>query len=155
LVTRLITLGVFLSCVLGASDKTPDKQYLTEKKPGENWSKLKFPKERPPKKDFLLLEVALRQVVPAGGIQDRLGRLRHLDYKVWDWRWDMDGQRLLHLKGENMDVYVASNLPRMEGVANRWTRARMDREAENIGRVCTVREVELAVAAIVSNTAML
>ena len=96
----------------------------------EAWSRLKFPKERPPKKDFVLWEMALRQVVLAGGIQYRLGRVRNLDFKVWNWRWDLEGQRMLHLKGNNMDVYVASNLPRMEGVANRWTRARMDRKAE-------------------------
>ena len=41
---------------------------MRERKPDEIWSRLKFPKERPPKKDFLLWEVALRQVVLAGGI---------------------------------------------------------------------------------------
>ena len=54
-----------------------------------------------------------------------------------------------------MDEYVASNLPRIEGVANKWTRARMDRDATHVGRVCTVREVDPAVVAVVSNTAMM
>ena len=124
---------LFLSCVLRASGKILDRKYPGERKPGEIWSRLKFPKEKPPKKDFLLWEVALRQVVPAGGIQDWLDRVLHLDYKVWDWRWDLKGQHLLHLRGDKMDECVVSNLPRMEGVANRWTRARMDREAEKVG----------------------
>ena len=67
----------------------------------------------------------------------------------------MEGQCLLHLKGNKMDVYVDSNLLRMNGAANRWARPRMDREAENVGRVCTVREVEPAVVAVVSDTAMM
>ena len=60
---------------------------------------------------------------PSRGVQDHLGRVLNLEFKVWNLRWDLEGQRLLHLKGNKMDVYVASNLPRMEGVANRWTRA--------------------------------
>ena len=72
---------LFLSCLLGASGKILGRKLLREGKPDEIWSRLKFPKERLPKKDFLLLEVALRQVVPAGGIQDCMGRMLHLDYK--------------------------------------------------------------------------
>ena len=45
---------LFLSCVLGGSGKTLDRKVLRERKPDKIWSKLKFPKERPPKKDFLL-----------------------------------------------------------------------------------------------------
>ena len=112
-------------------------------------------KERPPKKDFLLWEMALRQVVPAGGIQDCLGRVLNIDCKVWNWRLDVEGQRLLHLEGDKMDVYVDSNLPMMEGVANRWTRAQIDRKVEKVERICTVREVTPAVMAIVSNVAMM
>ena len=51
-----------------------------------------------------------------------------------------------------MCVHVSSNLPRMEGVANRWTRARMDRKIETVGHVCTIRDVEPAVIAVVSST---
>ena len=73
----------------------------------------------------------------------------HLDYKVWDWRWDFEGQRLPPLQGDKMNEYFVSNLPRVEGVANIWTRSQMDREAENVGQVCTVREVEPAVVVVV------
>ena len=60
----------FLLYMVGDSDKILDEKYLRERKTGETWSRLTFPKERPPKKDFRLWEMALRQVVPAGGIQD-------------------------------------------------------------------------------------
>ena len=45
---------LFLSCVLGASGKQLDKSYFKRLPTGERWLKLNFPKERPPRKDFLL-----------------------------------------------------------------------------------------------------
>ena len=51
---------LFLSCVLGASGKSLDKKYMTKRKPEENWSTLRFPKEKPPNKDFQLWRMALR-----------------------------------------------------------------------------------------------
>ena len=50
-----------------------------------------------------------------------------------------------------MDVYRPSNLPRMVNVANRWTRTSIEQEPEQCGQVCTIREVDLAVVAVVSN----
>ena len=101
---------LFLSCVLGASEKSLDKNNMTKQKPAEKWSTLRFPKEKPPKKKFQLWRMALRQIVPAGGIPDRLGRLTHNGYKIWNWRWDLEGRRLIHFKGDIMDVYRPSNL---------------------------------------------
>ena len=51
-----------------------------------------------------------------------------------------------------MDVYRPSSLPRMFNVVNRWTRTRIGQELEQCGQVCNIREVELAVVAVVSNT---
>ena len=96
--------------------------------------------------------MALGQIVPAGGIPDRLGRLKHKGYKIWNWRWDLEGKRLIHFKGEVMDVYRPSSLPRMVNVVNRWTRTWIGQELEHFGQVCTICEVELAVVAVVSNT---
>ena len=79
---RLHQQVLFLSCVLGASGKTLDKQYLDRRTPKEHWSTLKFPKENPSNKDFDLWGQALRQLVPAGGIMDRLGRFRHEGYSL-------------------------------------------------------------------------
>ena len=79
---------LFLLCVLGASGKTLDAKYLKKRQEGETWSRLKFPNERPPAKDFRLWEKALKQLVPADGIMDRLGPFNHEGYKVWQWRYD-------------------------------------------------------------------
>ena len=59
--------------------------------------------------------------------------------------------RLIHFKGDVMDVYRPSILPRMVNVVNRWTRTRIGQEPGKGGQVCSIREVELAVLAVVSN----
>ena len=41
-----------------------DKKYMTKRKPEEKWSTLRFPKEKPPKKNFQLCRMALRQICP-------------------------------------------------------------------------------------------
>ena len=142
---------LFLSCVLGASGKSLDKKYMTKRKAEEKWSMLRFPKEKPPNKDFQLWRMALRQIVPAVGIPDRLGRLTDNGYKICNWRWYLERGRLIHFKGEVMDVYRPSSLPRMVNAVNRWTRTRIGQETDQGGQVCTIREVELAVVAVVSN----
>ena len=71
---------------LGASGKTLDLKYLTKRKEEEQWSTMVFPKEKPPQRDFAFWKLALRQVVPIGGISDRLGRFINRGYKIWDWR---------------------------------------------------------------------
>ena len=96
---------LFLPCMLGASGKTLDPKYTTQRKEEEHWSTLVFPKEKPPQRDFALWKLALRQVVPTGGISDRLGRLTHEGYKIWDGKWDQEQSQLLHHKDNNMDIY--------------------------------------------------
>ena len=68
---------LFLSDILGASGKDLDRRYLARRRLEMKWSSINFPKEKPPNKDFTLWVEALHNVVPAGGIQDRLGRLMH------------------------------------------------------------------------------
>ena len=58
--------------------------------------KLNFPKENPPRKDFKLWEEALRSIVTAEGLLDRLGRYLHDNCKKWEWRLDETTNRLLH-----------------------------------------------------------
>ena len=74
---RLHQQVLLLSCVLDASGKELDEKYLTTRKNDEQWSTLNFPREKPPRKDFLLWQQALRQLVPAGGIQDQLEAFQH------------------------------------------------------------------------------
>ena len=63
---------LFLSDILSASEKILDGKYLVRHKTDEKWSKLNFPKENPFNKDFTLWKAFIRQVVPDGGIMDRL-----------------------------------------------------------------------------------
>ena len=58
---------------------------------------------------------------------------------------------MIHFKGEVMDVYRPSSIPRMFNVVNRWTSTRIGKEPEEGGQECTISEVELAVVAVVSN----
>ena len=51
-----------------------------------------------------------------------------------------------------MDVYRPSSLPRMVSVVNRGTKTSIGQDPEQGGQVCTIREVEMAVVAVVSNT---
>ena len=59
---------------------------------------------------------------------------------------------MIHFKVDVMDVYRTSSLPGMVNVVNRFTRTRIGQELEQCGQVCTIREVEMAVVAVVSNT---
>ena len=76
---------LFLSDVLGASGKSLDEKYLRHRREDERWSKIKFPREKPPCKDFVLWEEALLQVSPGGCIADRLGHFLAPGHKIWDW----------------------------------------------------------------------
>ena len=103
---------LFLSCVLTASGKTLDSKFLRERKPL--------------RQELVQAQISqgerTTQRLPSVGscaVQDHLGRVQYLDYNMWNWRWDTEGQHLLHLKGDKIDVYIVSNLPRTEGVANR------------------------------------
>ena len=50
---------LFLLCVLGVSGKMLDRKYLEKRKDNEFWSKVEFPAEKPPNKDFQLWKAAL------------------------------------------------------------------------------------------------
>ena len=133
---------LFLSCILGASGKTLDARYLKRRPPGERWSRLRFPRENPPAKDFRLWERALKQLVPAGGITDRLRQFQHEGYKIWPWRFNASSARLLRDRQDGfMDVYR-----RVEGMATRSTARWELREEEvafkDVGKICTVRNVK-------------
>ena len=111
-------------------------QTVPEKRRDEElWSKVKFLVKKPPNKDFKLWKTALRAIVLVGGVQDKLGMWIHQSYKIWDWRYDLEGSRLLHMKGKSMDVYVPSNLPGTRDTPNRWIRRRIDQEVEGQGRI--------------------
>ena len=145
---------LFLSDILGASGKHLDKKYLAPKDPAERWSEFNFPREQPPTRDVKLWWRVLRQLVPNVGIADRLGPLGPDSPKIWDWRWDISRQRLLHYVDGKMDVYKPTNVLRYRGTRNRWTRLRIAQEPDVCGEICTVREVALAVVAVDSTATM-
>ena len=97
-------------------------------------------------------KLTLSHVVPTGGIVDRLGRITHKGYTIWDWRWDQDQRHLLHHKGNKMNIYTCSNLPQVVNTPNRWTRMRMNQIPGERGMVCSLREAGLAAVAILSST---
>ena len=68
---------LLLSDVLGVSGKYLDRKYLKQIGVGEQWSTFRFTKEKPPRKDFWLWQQAIAQIIPAGGIMDRLGNFKH------------------------------------------------------------------------------
>ena len=112
-----------------------------------------YPKEKPPRRDFILWEEAIRQIVPAGGIQDRLGNFNHIGFKKWEWCYDEDNNRLLHYKGERMAIYRKSQQERYVHMANRWTLLRENRISNDCGLVCSIREVSTRTVAIMSTAA--
>ena len=68
--------------------------------------------------------------------------------KKWDWRWDIEGQRLLHYVDGKMDVYKPTNVLRHRGTRNRLTRFRIAQEPDLCGDICAVRDVAQAVVAV-------
>ena len=69
---RLHQQALFYSDIMGAGGRSLDKKYLRERPPLEKWSKMIFPAEQPPPKDFKLW----RQILPQlrGGERLHLGQ---------------------------------------------------------------------------------
>ena len=102
---RIYLHALFLSDILGASGKRLDNKYLKQRPPGQRWSKWIFPWEQPARRDFRLWDEAVKKLVPEAGVTDRLGPLRDSGQKRWDWRLDHQGDRLIHHRGEVIDIY--------------------------------------------------
>ncbi len=74
-------------------------------------------------------------------------------HKIWDWRYDETGQRLLHLKkGGTMDIYIPSQIPGYGRRPNCWTRtAPWDLAIEDTGVICSVKDASLGVKSLCSH----
>ena len=83
---------------------------------------------------------------------DRLGKLKAPPHEIWEWRLDNEDMRLLHIKGEVMDMYKPSQVGHYATTPNRWTRVRIYMPTKNVGQYCTIREVAPAVIAVLSHT---
>jgi len=141
---------VFLSCVLGASGKELDEKYLLKRPLHQRWSTLDFPNECPPRKDFLLWQQALRQLVPAGGIQDRLGPFLRQSYKIWDWKLDDSSQTLFHLTAKGVDTYTPSQQARYANRTNRWEKTASQQQIATAGVACSVKTHSASIVSVAS-----
>eukprot|EP00956_Cyclotella_meneghiniana_P022017 scaffold40896_cov41-Cyclotella_meneghiniana.AAC.6 len=142
---RLHQQVLFLSDIVNAAGSDLDERYLRRRPWAEKWSNLAFPKEKPASADFRLWAVAIRRVVPAGGLALRLGRRMHDGYKHWEWRINRREQYLLHYTGGEMNVY--------EPVSNsrrRWKIVVAGCEQETLGQPCSVRMQDEATVSVVS-----
>lgn len=131
---RLPQQVLYLSDVLGPSGKALESRYLYPRPEYDTWSTIHFPQERPPDSSYNKWRRALRLLVPAAGIVDRLGNFYHHDYKVWEWMYDEDQVRLLRVYGDLMDVY------RTDERGRNWTLHQEELPVEHVGRPCSVRE---------------
>ena len=124
---------LLLSDFVGASGKTLDRKYLQQRGVEEQWSNFSFPKEKPPRKDFWLWKQAIAQLIPAGVIMDRLGNFKAPPHEKWEWRLDNEDTRLLHIRGEVMDMYKPSQVGRYATTPNQWTRVQTAISKTNVG----------------------
>lgn len=147
---RLHQQVVFFSDVMDASGRRLDKKYLEKRPDGEKWSSLTFPTEKPPRAFFSMWKEALLAITT--GV--RLGEYESEGYKTWDWRFDDNEEnsrpRLLHLKGDVMDVYFKSADEQFVHMHNRWTRTRLDEPVEKVGQICSVKLIRDDTMAIVA-----
>ena len=148
---RLFMQVLFLSDILGASGKSLDKKYLQRRREDEQWSKLRFPREKPPRKDVLLWEEALQQLAPGGCIADRLGRFLAPGHKIWDWRLDTEANELCHHHDGVMDIYTKTqSSSRVSRSSNRWGMQLLNQPQVKRGEICTIREISPTVVGLVS-----
>ena len=96
---RLHQQVLFYSDVMGAGGRSLDKKYLRERPPLEKWSKMIFPVEQPPPKDFKLWRKILPQL--RGGERLHLGHYESEGHKIWDWSYDLEEMSLFHWTGTN------------------------------------------------------
>ncbi len=137
---RLHQQVLYVSDLLEANGKTIDKRYLVPWSPDDNWSRLIFPKEKPPQRDFALWWEVVQSLAPRGRIQHRIGNFTSHGHKIWPWRYEVDQNVLLYLRGETMDVYSPAIGPEYDQRPNCWMISSQDVPAEDIGKICSIRE---------------
>jgi hypothetical protein len=140
---------LFLSCIVGPTGRSLDERYLRKRRPGEEWSSLQFPKEKPPPSAFRLWNHAIRQIVPPEGLAVNLGRRLHEGYKKWDWSVCTEEQYLVHYTSHGrMDVFEPNGNTR-----RRWVKTQEGVDEEILGRPCSVRESTANAVSILATAA--
>jgi hypothetical protein len=140
----------FLLDVLDAGGKCVDKKYLDLQKYHKVWSTIIFPLEKPPRQNIALWQAVVYSLAPRGQVQKSVSRFSSQGHKVWEWRFHEESNCLLNLQGAVMDIYTPSEVPRYANRPNFWMRSRIGVACEEVGDVCSVKSVALAVYSILS-----
>ncbi len=144
---------LFVSDILDAGGKCLDKKYLKRWQDNESWSTLIFPIKNPPRKHERLWEQVLYSLAPRHWANQSVGRFLTKGHKIWDWRYDEEAKRVYHIKGQRMDIYTPSVIPFYANQPNCWTQSWLDVTHEELGNICSVRNVGLAVYSVISSAA--
>ena len=136
---------LFLSDIMDAGGRSIDSRYLNRRPDNEQWSTLIFPIENPPRKHIHLWKQAVL------AIRRRVGKFNLKSFKIWEYRYDEERNQILHLKGNVMDVYTPSLVPRYSNRPNCFTRSRIDIPLESRGKICTIKQVAIAVIGVLSS----
>ncbi len=132
---------LYVSDILDEGGKCLNKCYLTRCHEEENWSSLIFPTEKTPQGHILLWRQVLYAVAPRGRVQNRVGRFLNKGHKVWEWRYREEDKKVYHHKGQVMDIYSPSTVLTYVNWPNCWSQSRVDVPLENVGKICTMKEV--------------
>ena len=150
---RLAQQCIFVSDVLDAGGRALDRKYLNCRPHTSTWSQLTFPREVPSSKDFRLWRRTLLQL-RAGGrhSETRVREFIKPGHKVWNWRFDESGEKLLHFTHDGkMDIYRPSQASGFARRPNCWTRTSpRDVAREDNGVICSVKLVSPGVLAVCS-----
>ena len=65
---------------------------------------------------------------------DRIGNFKSPPHKIWEWRLKNDDTRLLHIKGEVMDVYKLSQVERYATTPNIWMQVQISMTKAKVGQ---------------------
>jgi hypothetical protein len=150
---RIHQQALYLLDVLNANGRSVDLKYL-DRREELAWSTYIFPEEDFTETDLELWRAAVYSLSPASRPMRRVREYKHSSHKIWNWRYDEIGQRLLYFRqwDELVDVYTPSNLPGALGRANRWM---LTHEAQDIpfqGELCSTKTIADEVVSILGWT---
>jgi hypothetical protein len=104
---------LFLSDILTASGHKINHDVLSSWPPGEEWSTVQWPNQRPNKTNLHLWQEAMSALCPCWCLITRIRRFTAPMHKIWRWTWD-DATATLHqvqANGVTTDVFVSGQIP--------------------------------------------
>jgi len=141
---------LFWSDVMDAGGAAIDTKYLVKRRREDKWSRLIFPLEEPPRRDFILWASALNEIANEGRWRRRLGTFLTKGHKVWEWK--VDDVNILRHRGRDGIIrrYSERTGARATRRANTWQLDRRDSRQEFSGNICSVRASEGGGVTVVS-----